>query len=399
MPVDAGKRAALIDEGMTEGEADFMLSGGAKSEGLTPPAADSGATAPVAAEPAKPTATDTPAPAAGAAPAAQAMPATATPAAPEEDEPEPAKDSPYYPQWKREKHRRQELQTELRARDTRLAETTSALTDLQTKWARLDERFSVFREAATAQPEAAKVAAEPDIEADPFGWMKWAKGEITTLKGQTEQTATTVQETNAATELQTSYINDARTFARATPDFGLAYNWLMANRDAELKAAGYSDPAERMRIITLDERDIVARALKGRQDNPQSAGPAQIIYGLAKARGFTPSPAGAQQSNGAAPANGAASTNGATQPNGAVQGANGAAPTNAAQTVTQQVETIQRGQAASRSLSSAGGSPTPQGFDLDGLLALSDQDYAEWKRTLTPAQAKEYKALIGAPGR
>lgn len=394
MPVDAGKRAALIDEGMTEGEADFMLSGGAKSEGLTPPVADSGAAAPVTAEPAKPAVAD--APAAGAAPAAQATPAAA-PAAVEDDEPEPAKDSPYYPQWKREKHRRQELQTELRTRDTRLAETTSALTDLQTKWARLDERFSVFREAATAQPEAAKVAAEPDIEADPFGWMKWAKGEITTLKGQTEQTATTVQETNAATELQTSYINDARTFARATPDFGLAYNWLMANRDAELKAAGYGDPAERMRIIALDERDIVARALKGRQDNPQSAGPAQIIYGLAKARGFTPSPAGAQQSNGAAPANGAASTNGATQPNGAVQGANGAAPTNAAQTVTQQVETIQRGQAASRSLSSAGGSPAPTGIDLQAIADMSDEAYLEWRRMLTPGQIKEYGALIGAP--
>src|SRR5712671_6397155 len=90
---DEGKRAALIAEGATEGEADYLLSGGAKTEGLTPPAdasADASASTSAAAEPGKEPAKEPakqPAPAAGAQPGAQ--PATATPGADDEDGPEP----------------------------------------------------------------------------------------------------------------------------------------------------------------------------------------------------------------------------------------------------------------------------------------------------------------------
>ncbi len=367
------KRAALIDEGMTEAEADYMLSGGAKSEGLTPPAESA---APP--EPEKPAQATEPEKSAEPPAPVQAAP----PEPVEEDDPEPAKDSPFYPQWKREKTRRQELQRELKAREDSIAAERASTAAEREKWARLDERLRVFQQAV--EPEPQQPAAPPDPESDPFGYMRWLGEQVTGLAGKTDQVTTSVQERDAATELKETYLQDAKAFATRQTDFGPAYNWLMANRDAELTAAGYTDPAERMRIITLDERDIVARSLMARQANPSAPGPAQIIYGLAKARGFqAPAP---QLGNGAArPGNGAAA-----QPPSAT-----AAPPS----VTQQVESIQRGQAASRSLSSAGGAPAPTGIDLAKLADMDDNEYLAWKSALTAPQRKELASLLGAPGR
>lgn len=376
MAVDAAKRAALIEEGMTEGEADYMLSGGLKDEGLTPP------------PPAEEEATEPAQGATDAGPAGQARPAQ--PAQVEEDDLEPARDNPYYPQWRREKAKRHQLTEELRKRDEAIAAERAVAQQEREKWARLEERMRVFREAAEQPAEQPQARVKPDRESDPFGYMAWLEEQLDTLRPQVEQVRTSVQERDAAQELQTSYMSDARAFASATPDFGQAYNWLMQNRDAELQAAGYVDLAERRRIIALDERDIVARALQARQTNPQAPGPAQVVYGLARARGFQPQVAPAQpaqQGNGlAAPARAPGSM---VSPR-----ANGAAGS-----VADQVGAIQRGQAASRSLSSAGGSPAPQGIDLARIADMSDGEYLEWKMSLTPGQRREFASMLGVPGR
>lgn len=376
MPSEAEARnAALEAEGMTPGEIEYMNSGGRKTEGLTPPADASPAAPVVPADPVK------------AADPGPADPAEVVVADADDDSPEPAKDSPYYPQWKREKSLRKDLQRELKTREDAIAAERATTQAEREKWARLDERLRVFQQAVEPQP--AQPAPRPDPEADPFGYMRWLGEQFEGLQGKTTEVATSVQERDAATELQSTYLRDAREFATKQTDFGPAYNWLMANRDAELAAAGYADPAERMRIITADERDIVARALTVRQTNPSAPGPAQIIYGLAKARGFqfqapAPQPPG---------------SNGAAHPgNGAAAPANGtAAP--AAPSVTQQVETIQRGAAASRSLSSAGGSPAPAAIDITKLADMNDTEYLAWKRSLTPAQHKELAGMLGASGR
>jgi hypothetical protein len=393
-----GKKAALIAEGMTEGEADYIMSGGMKSEGLTPPGGDAsgaskegdqGASQDAASDAAKQAATT----------AQQAAPADKGQAAAQpgkEDDGEegetwvPAKDSLYYPHWKREKQQRQQLQTELRTRDERLTTLSTELEDSRQKWARIDERLKVFREAVEQPPEPDKPKPKPDRETDPFGYMAWLEERVESLAPKLEQVTTQVQERDAATALQSAYVGDARSFSATQSDFPAAYRWLMANRDAELVAAGYVDPQERLRIITLDERDIVARALQGKQQNPNAPGPAQIIYGLAKARGYQ-MPAAA---NGAvAGANGA---NGAAAANVAANGAANGAAAAAGETVTKQVENIQRGQAASRSLSSGGGSPVATGISLEQLHGMSDDEYLAWKISLNPAQRKELRGLLGA---
>lgn len=369
---DNAKRAALIAEGLSEGEADYMTSGGTKSEGLTLPVDDG---APVPEPAAEPDA------AAGAQPAPVAAPV------PEPDEDEPPQNTPVpYQRFKREKDRLAKRATELTAQleTERAARGTAEQSANQERerMARLGERLANLAIEAPATPaaEVAKPTPPPDPEADPIGYIKYLGEQVTGLAGKTEKVETTVQERDASTALERTYVDDARQFVARQPDFGQAYTWLMRNRDAELAAAGYSDPQERSRIILADERDIVARAVQARQKDPNAAGPTQVLYGLAKARGYAVAAPAAPAPNGAAPANGAP-----------------AAP--AAPSVTQQVEAIEKGRAASRSLSSGGGAPAPTAIDLSKLADMSDTEFADFKRNMTPAQRIELNGLMGAPSR
>src|SRR5438552_730179 len=113
----------------------------------------------------------------------------------------------------------------------------------------------------------------------------------------------------AAAPLNPAYLADAQAFVERNPDFIAGYRHLQHSRDQELALAGHDDPAIRLEIIKAEERDIVIRALHG------GASPAERIYALAKARGYR-----------------------------------GEAGRSA-----ERIETIQRGQAAAKSLSSVGG--------------------------------------------
>src|SRR6266700_1620974 len=106
MPDVDTKTQALLDEGLTQGEVDYLQSGGKNSDGFTPSSAGD--------EPAKATPAEPDPPAKQVAepekPTPQAAPAPLEPV--EDGEPEPAKDSPYYPQWKRAQRQLQELRRE-----------------------------------------------------------------------------------------------------------------------------------------------------------------------------------------------------------------------------------------------------------------------------------------------
>lgn len=385
--------AARISEGgMTADEAAYFASGG--NAELKPPEGDAGAGGP---QPGSEPAGGAAAPAAQPqpqqqAPAQQTQPQAPQPAADEDDDPPPSDPNATIPYQKYARDKKR-LREQLRERDDRLTQTGTQLSDLQQKWARLDERFKLFQEAAGPDPATTATASKPkpDRETDPFGYMAWLEERIESLAPQVEQVTTQANEQQAYTALTNTFRTDAREFGRASPDFlesapgaqDGAYHFLMKSRDAELQAAGYTDPAQRMQIITLDERDIVARALHARQTNPQAPGPAAVLYGLAKARGW--------QGRAAAPP--APAPNGGAAP--AANGNGAAAP--AAPSITAQVEAIARNQAASRSLSNGGGAPVPQGIDLAKIASMTDAEYLEFKRGLTPAQQKEFAGMIGAP--
>src|SRR6266496_1505663 len=80
-----------------------------------------------------------------------------------------------YQRFYREKQRRQELASAIETSNRTIAEKDAALASLNEKWARLEERLNIFRQAAEAeQPgQPAQPQAPPNPEEDPIGYIKW----------------------------------------------------------------------------------------------------------------------------------------------------------------------------------------------------------------------------------
>ncbi len=178
--------------------------------------------------------------------------------------------------------------------------------------------------------------------------MAWMEERLERVSSQVEQTATQTQERDAMVGLVTTFRNDAAQYARTNPDFWEsapnardgAYHHLMRSRDQELLHAGYVDPSERMRIILADERDIVARAFHAKQRNPSAPSPSEVLFNLAVTRGYQKRAATAPQR----------------------------------------------------------GTPAAQlgGFDLARIAEMTDNQYAAWKRALTPQERQSFAAALGA---
>src|SRR5690606_10890134 len=142
--------------------------------------------------------------------------------------------------------------------------------------------------AAPAKAGAAEVDPldeEPiDPDEDIFGALKQAQRQNKALrermtKGQAQQEAQQ-KARDESQQFQSTYRSDALSFAKKTPDFGDAYNYLIDNMHAELKAMGVDDEAARDKAIAARERDFVSGLIAAKKS------PAAALYELAKVRGF-----------------------------------------------------------------------------------------------------------------
>jgi hypothetical protein len=165
----------------------------------------------------------------------------------------------------------------------------SVETELMTyreRTARADERLAVLNELMT-KPEAppASASEQPiDPEVDPIGALKQLHARNQALEKQLQESTKTVEERESARAMVSAYQNDAARFVQEKPEFRDAYVHLMAGRHRELEAMGMSDAAERNRFIANEERQLVASAFQSRRS------PAQMLYSLAVARGFSYAP-------------------------------------------------------------------------------------------------------------
>lgn len=225
---------------------------------------------------------------------------------------------------------------------------------------RIDERLKLFNEVIAPQADAKpEKPVRPNPEEDIFGYVKWLEdshaSELAELKGQIGQTAQTVHDTTAETQLRTTYQASAQRFAQTNTDFGDAYNHVNKVRDAMLESIGYSDPQQRAQIRMDEERALVDQALRSGKD------PAATIYGVAKSLGYVK----------AAPVAAAAAAIPAA--------ATPAAAASAAPSVTEEVERIAKAQAASKSLSSGGGAAVGP-MTVETLANMTDSEFEAYAR-------------------
>lgn len=212
----------------------------------------------------------------------------------------------------------------------------------------------------------------PDPEEDIFGYAKWQGRQIEKLQSKLSETEKSVESTNQQFEQRDSrsallrdYAKDAQSYMEAdAPDFMDAYNHLVSSRDRELTRLGYDDAQERARLIAEEEETVVRKAFE------RGERPAAVLYDAARERGFTPSE---KAQNGADTGEGSEAQSATNGAGGRTQGSQGGEQSDAAS----KVETIARGQQASKSLSNAGGGDV-QEIDMLTLANMSDEEFNEF---------------------
>lgn len=222
----------------------------------------------------------------------------------------------------------------------RLQASKAELSELREKFTRADERLAVFNKAfegqmpATAGQKADETA--PDPEKDIFGAFKWATDRIAKLETKLDSTAKNTQVELARTALRQHYDASVGQYKKAQPNFDAAKQFLTEGRHKELEAIGYADQKERQDMIDQQEAQLAVSAYRNKQSAPE------LLYKLAVARGFNPTPPKVEEVK----------------------------PSEAALKLDQ----IARGQAAAASLVSAGGGPSSQ-LTAEAVANMTEEQF------------------------
>lgn len=217
---------------------------------------------------------------------------------------------------------------------TRRKEIDKQLREAQQQIAEFRGKFSVIEKLnGNQQQQTEQPAGDPTPEDDIFG-------AVNALKQKLEATEAATKAATEHTTFVNSYKADAQKFIATAPDYMDAYNHLLSSRAAELQAIGYEGD-DLGRALQADEIAIAQMAMsKGKS-------PAEMLYNLAKQRGYTKKEAAAAVA--------------AAAPSGA-----------------EKLEAIERGQAANKSLSNTGGNAGDQDMTAERLMSMPMDEFEAW---------------------
>lgn len=219
--------------------------------------------------------------------------------------------------------------------------------------AALNERMRIVQELNAPRQQAEQI---PDPEQDPIGAMKYLLDQQRQQSQQTQQqrqqSEQQSQQNQQFNQFMNSYKAQADAYAKDTPEFTKAYNFLSENRLEELMEAGY-DAATANAMLRQDEANIVWQAQQ------QGKNPAAVLHKMAKLRGWK-----------------------AEEPT---------ADNEAGKEVTKRVENTARAVSTNKSLASAGGAAGATEMTVEALIKMSPKEFEAWG-TKHPAKMK---ALMG----
>lgn len=221
-----------------------------------------------------------------------------------------------------ERARRKELQRELQ----------TAIESQQRLQGRLDVLHELAQQRGAAEADAG-VEAAPEHGDDPQD--DGSSGELPVSEA----------EAQAGAQFRTHLMHSVRDVMRERPDFLAAYQHAREARVSELCALGYA-PQEALAITFDNEAEVISNAFASGHN------PAQVIYDYAQRHGYRGGPGPVQHGTRMAP---------------------GPAP---AMSEAEKVALAARGQAASKSLSNAGGGSAGT-LTLEALAGMSDEEFAE----------------------
>lgn len=216
--------------------------------------------------------------------------------------------------------------------------------DLELENAKFRERFTILEKLQGKDEPKGPPKPEEDI----FGAFEHLSKNFETVQKRLDDGEAAKKHETQLNELVGHYRSDAAKFTAANPDFNDAYKHLLGSRARELMALGYEDQAELEQALKNEEISIATMAFqKGRS-------PAEVIYNLAKERGYKKVDAKAD--------------------------------------TEAKLDAIERGAALNKSLSSAGGASGDNEMTPERLLAMPNEEFEAWC-TKNPTKARQ---LMGA---
>ena len=240
----------------------------------------------------------------------------------------------------------------LAKRNAKIKALTAELEEQKKGGIQLGERLRLIQEAISTKTEEKKEEVAPPKPGDDiFGWADVIDQKLESIAKQVTEGKTQTERQNAQNDLARAYRSDAVRFAQATPDFPDAYTHLMNGRVAELQTFGITDQTQIMAQIAQEEQALIANAMRSGKS------PAEMVYALAKTRGYAKKAEEAPKQN----------------------GADKKAETEKA------LDNIAKSQAASKSLTNAGGTAT------DSLTALKDLSTEEFNNLYLSIKGKPDK--------
>lgn len=192
----------------------------------------------------------------------------------------------------------------------------------------------------------------PDELQDPIAAIKYTKDQLANLQRQqqeqAQQRAEQERQQQAVSQIDNAYRQAWEQKLSSSPDAIEAYNAFTKALDGHFQLRGIADPYQRTQAIMAEERAIAVRAMQ------QGLDPADLIIQQAGLYGYQAKPK---------------------------------------QDAVAQVENRQRGQAAARSISNAGGQTSNGGQITAARLAeMSAEEFDAYKSKLTPSQ---YARIMG----
>jgi hypothetical protein len=221
---------------------------------------------------------------------------------------------------------------------------------LKEQFARADERLRMLFQAQEQTKNFAQEQTKdlpPDKTQDPLGFMEWQQTQIERLANDQRAQQQSYQQQAQLNAVDTAYKQAWGTFANKTPDALDAYQHFVTVTAGYLEMQGV--PQDRINaLVENEERKITVAAMQ------RGVSPAELIYEKAKAFGFQPKPIVTQQ-----------------QKND-----------EATQKAEADIERRQKGAAAAKSLSTAGGTRGGQSVTALDLASMSDDEFAEVRAKL-----------------
>ena len=208
-----------------------------------------------------------------------------------------------------------------------------AMEELRRTREQVEQLQSLKEELQSIRSQKQSQEDQESFDDDPIGHLRKQQEELQkTLSQRDEEQRTQQTQMQEVQKLQATINTQVQEFVKEHGDYEQALQFVSERRMSDLAALGITDFAQQQQIINAEAWNIAQTALQNERN------PAQVVYDLANSWGYKQ-------------------------------------PATQKTDLEEKVETIQKGQAESQTLSDAGGASESTGLSLADIETMSDEEF------------------------